>query len=109
MQSRCSRSPSYAWRVLQRVKADAKALEARYAKLPERNRLLRSPPGYYNGIKAARDTLGAFGRVYRYWVGIHFGALLRAGIMPPPCPTGALMLDVIPEARRVKSIPWSDL
>lgn len=95
--------------VLDRVRREAAALEARYAKLPPDERLLRAPPGYYNGIKAANDTIRGFGRVYRYWVAKHAGQLHQAGILPPPCPTLALMDDVIPEAQRVRSIPWTDL
>ena len=69
------------------MKKEAAALEARYAKLSPDERLLRASPGYYNGIKAANDTIRAFGRVYRYWVAKHSGQLHQAGILPPPCPT----------------------
>lgn len=95
--------------VIGRVKTQGDALEARYAKLPPKERLLRAPPGYWNGIKAANDTVKGFGRVYRYWVAKHAGKLHQAGILPPPCPTLALIDDVIPEAQRVRSVPWDDL
>jgi integrase len=95
--------------VMARVKAQAEQLEARYATLPPQERLLRAPPSYFNGIKAANDTVRALGRLHRYWVAKHSGQLHQAGIAPPPCPTLALMDDVIPEPQRVRSIPWSDL
>lgn len=95
--------------VLARVKADADSREARYAKLSPRERLLRATPGYFNGIKAANDTIRGLGRVYRYWTSKHAGQLHQSGILPPPCPTLALMDDMIPEPQRVRSIPWDDL
>ncbi len=95
--------------VIDRVQKEAHALEARYASLAPIERLLRAPPGYYNGIKAANDTVRGFGRVYRYWVAKHSGQLHLAKVLTPPCPTLALMDDVIPEAQRVRSIPWVDL
>jgi len=95
--------------VIARVKRKAERLEARYASLPPEARLLRAHPGYFNGIKAANDTVRGLGRVYRYWVAKHSGQLHQAGISPPPCPTLALMDDVIPEPQRVRSIPWTDL
>lgn len=95
--------------VIGRVQSEADALEARYARLPAEERLLRAPPGYYNGIKAANDTIRGFGRVYRYWVAKHSWQLHQANVLPPPCPTLALMDDVIPEAQRVRSMSWSDL
>jgi integrase len=95
--------------VISRVKADADELEARYAQLPVKARLLRAPPGYYHGIKAANDTVRAIGRIFRYWTAKHSGQLHQAGILPPPCPTLALMDDLIPEAQRVRSIPWDEL
>jgi integrase len=96
-------------KVIGRIKAEGDALEARYAMLPPQERLLRAPPGYWNGIKSANDTVKGFGRVYRYWVAKHAGKLHQAGVLPPPCPTLALMDDVIPEAQRVRSVPWGDL
>lgn len=95
--------------VIGRVKAQGNKLEARYAQLPPRERLLRASPGYFSGLKAANDTVKGFGRVFRYWVAKHSGQLHQAGITPPPCPTLALMDDVIAEPQRVRSIPWSDL
>jgi integrase len=95
--------------VIERIKAEGDALELRYAKLPPEERLLRAPPGYFNGIKAANDTVKGFGRVYRYWVVKHSHKLHHAGIILPPSPTLALMDDVVPEAQRVRSIPWGDL
>jgi integrase len=95
--------------VIARVKVQAEVLEARYAKLPALERLLRAPPGYFNGIKAANDTVRGVGRLRRYWIAKHAGQLHQAGILPPPCPTLALMDDMIPEAQRVRSIPWDDL
>ena len=95
--------------VIDRVQSEAKDLEARYARLSAEERLLRAAPGYYNGIKAANDTLRGFGRVYRYWVAKHSGQLHQARVLAPPCPTLALMDDVIPEAQRVRSVPWADL
>jgi len=95
--------------VIARVKAEAGLLEARYAKMPPQERLLRAPPGYFNGIKAANDTVKGFGRLRRYWLTKHSGLLHQAGILPPPCPTLALVDDLIPEPQRVRSIPWGQL
>jgi len=95
--------------VIKRVKLEGDALEARYAKLPPKDRLLLAPPGYFNGIKSANDTMKGFGRVYRYWVAKHSHKLHYAGIILPPSPTLALMDDLVPEAQRVRSIPWGDL
>ena len=95
--------------VIERIRAEGNELEVRYAKLPPEERLLRAPAGYFNGIKAANDTVRGFGRVYRYWVAKHSHKLHHAGIILPPCPTLALMDDVVPEAQRVKSIQWRDL
>jgi integrase len=97
------------WTVIKRVKLDGDALEARYAKLPPKERLLVAPPGYFNGIKSANDTMKGFGRVYRYWVAKHSHKLHYAGIILPPSPTLALMDDLVPEAQRVRAIPWDDL
>jgi len=95
--------------VIERVKAKGAALEMRYAKLPPEEQLLRAPPGYINGIKAANDTVNGFGRVYRYWVAKHSHALHHAGVILPPSPTRALMDDVVPEEQRVRGVPWGDL
>jgi integrase len=95
--------------VIERVKAAGDALETRYAKLTPEDRLLRAAPNYFNGIKSANDTVKGFGRVYRYWVAKHSHKLHQAGIILPPSPTLALMDDVVPEAQRVRSIPWGDL
>jgi len=96
-------------KVMDRVKAEGARIDARNAALPPEKRLLKSKPGYFNGIKAALDTVKGVGRVYRYWVKKHAHKLYQAGIRAPECPTIALMDDIEPEVQRVKSIPMFDL
>jgi hypothetical protein len=91
--------------VIAQVKADGVARSKRYAQLPEKERLLRAPDGYYTGIKTANDVIEGFGRIYRYWTAKHMTRLQRAGILVPVCPTVALLDDLEPEPKRVKGIP----
>jgi integrase len=95
--------------VLSRIKTKGAEQDARYAKLSAKDRLLKAPPGYFTGIKAANDTMKGFSRVFRYWSKKHMGLLHRAGISVPQCPTVALTDDILPEPQRVKSIPPADL
>jgi integrase len=95
--------------VLERVQMEGAQRDARNAALPPEKRLLVAKPGYYNGIKAASDTVKGVGRVYRYWTKKHAHQLFHAGIRAPECPTIALMDDIEPEVQRVKSIPMLDL
>jgi integrase len=95
--------------VLDRVQNEGAQRDARNAALAPEKRLLVAKPGYYNGIKAALDTVKGVGRVYRYWTKKHAHQLFHAGIRAPECPTIALMDDIEPEVQRVKSIPMLDL
>jgi hypothetical protein len=95
--------------VIAQVKADGVARSKRYAKLPEKERLLRAPDGYYTGIKTANDVIEGFGRIYRYWTTKHMTRLQRAGILVPVCPTVALLDDLEPEPKRVKGVPIPQL
>jgi integrase len=94
---------------LARVTRHGADLDRRYAKLSPERRILRAPPGYFTGIKAANDTLKSFSRVFRYWTKKHMGRLMKAGILVPQCPTIALTDDILPEEQRVKSVPIADL
>src|SRR6202035_6189528 len=69
--------------VMERIKLEGAQLEARYSKMLPAKRLLVSKPGYYNGIKAALDTVICFGRVYRYWTRKHARQLAKAGVIVP--------------------------
>jgi len=96
-------------KTLERVKSHGEELDRRYAELPPNKRLLMAPPGYYNGIKAALDTVKGFARVYRYWVRMKGNQLRKAGIFIPECPTLAMVDEIEPEPQRVKAIPLRDL
>jgi integrase len=95
--------------VIQTVKQRGDALDARYASLSAKERLKRAPPGYHTGIKTGHDVMEGFGRVYRYWTTKHQALLQRAGVLVPVCPTTALVDDLLPQPRRVKSVPAANL
>jgi integrase len=95
--------------VIQTVKERGDALDARYASLSPKERLRFAPPGYHTGIKTGHDVMEGFGRVYRYWTTKHQALLQRAGVLIPVCPTTALVDDLLPQPRRVKSVPAASL